>query len=30
MAVRSHSTRVQSFSLSGYHGTPTSGTVTIQ
>ena len=30
MAVRSHSTRVQSFSLSGYHGKPTRGTVTIR
>lgn len=30
MAVRSHSTRVQSFNLSGYHGNPTRGTVTIR
>src|SRR5207302_9945792 len=30
MAVRSHNTRVQPFSLSGYHGRPTRGTVTIR
>src|SRR5438128_11625865 len=30
MAVWSHNTRVQPFSLSGYHGRPTRGTVTIR
>ena len=30
MAARSHSTRVQPFILSGYHGQPARGTVTIR